>query len=147
MATSESENNPGSNVACQRTKQEIVWAKLEERRLKVEEEMENTSGKVMKEIMEKLETIKVKNSKIVVETPLPKYNGERGKFHNWRDKLLSCIKCNDWKDEGRILEIIPLALTGEAKNVFQSLSKKQKSSLDLVLASLKEVLEPNYKSY
>ena len=95
----------------------------------------------------KLKNIKVRNSEIVVETPLPKYNGERGKFHNWRDKLLSCIKCNDWKDEGRILEIIPLALTGEAKNVFQSLSKKQKSSLDLVLASLKEVLEPNYKSY
>ena len=82
-----------------------------------------------------------------IQTPLPKYDGKMGKFDDWKQGVLCCIKNNGWTDEKRILEMLPSALSGQAAKAFMALSTDEKETLNTTMASLKQALDPRCKEY
>ena len=80
------------------------------------------------------------------KTPLPKYSGKPGEFDDWKQNVTYCIKCNNWTDEQRVLDMIPSSLTGQAQRVFRGFNNKQKESLDAIFNALKDMLEPEGKA-
>ena len=82
-----------------------------------------------------------------IRAPLPKYSGKPGDFEDWKEGVLKCIKNNGWEDEKRILDMLPMALTGQAYSVFAALAAEQKTSLEAVFTSLKHSLDPGCKNH
>ena len=111
------------------------------------------TGDSLKLLSDKLEALQlahiksIESQKLSIKTPLPKYSGKAGEFDDWKQNMLLCIKNNDWKDENRILEMLPGALIGQAGRAYASLTSTQKSSLDNVFVALKQSLEPTCKAY
>ena len=107
----------------------------------------------LKLLSDKLEALQlahiksIESQKLSIKTPLPKYNGKAGEFDDWKNSLLTCIKNNDWHNEGRILEMLPGALTGQASIAFASIPEAQKTTLDSVFLALKQALEPTCKAH
>ena len=132
---------------------ERVMGKVNEQNERFREAERAATNECFSFLAEKLEAIQITQAKsleaqrMIIKTPLPKYNGKAGEFDDWKEGVLNCIKNNDWTDEKRTLEMLPSCLSGQARVVFKALSDTQKSSLDAVFAALKEALDPASKSY
>ena len=132
---------------------ENIMGKLNEQNERFREAERAAANECLSFLAEKLEAIQIIQAKsldaqrMIIKTPLPKYNGKAGEFDDWKEGVLNCIKNNDWTDERRTLEMLPSCLSGQARVVFKSLSDTQKSSLDALFAALKEALDPCSKSY
>ena len=106
----------------------------------------------LKMLSDKLEALQLAQMKSLeaqrtsIKTPLPKYAGKVGEFDDWKAGVINCIKTNDWRDEKRVLEMIPGCLTGPACRVYNSLPDARKRSLEALFAALKESLDPTCKT-
>ena len=130
-----------------------ILLKMNEAHHRYRQEDLAASRESLKEISNKFEALQLTQLKrleahhTTMRTAIPKYSGKPGDFDDWKEGVLNCIKCNDWTDEKRILEMIPAALTGQAQRVYASLNQTQKASLDILFSSLKESLDPACKSH
>ena len=75
-------------------------------------------------------------------TPLPSYDGDNLEFHDWQQEVVKCINSNGWKNEKRVLDMLPMALMGKANLVYRALTEEQKISLDSIFSCLKKALDP-----
>ena len=82
------------------------------------------------------------NSWHSTKTPLPNYDGDNLEFHDWQQEVVKCINANGWKNERRVLEMLPMALMGKANWVYRALTEEQKVSLKSVFSCLKDALDP-----
>ena len=130
-----------------------IMVKLNEMNEKFRREESEANRNSLKEIANQFEAMQITQlkrmdaQKATIKAPLPKYSGKPGDFQDWKEGVQKCIKNNGWEDEKRILDMLPMALTGQAYTVFAVLSAEQKASLDSVFASLKQSLDPNCKGH
>ena len=108
------------------------------------------SLKILSDKLEALQLTQLKSleaQRTSIKTPSPRYTGEVGEFDDWKVEVINCIKSNEWRDEKRVLEMIPGCLTGPAYKVFTSLPNAQRTSLEVILTALKESLEPACRNF
>ena len=152
MTQEESARKGGDEMGALATALGKLIVQVQEESRKDREKDREDSNKQLMLLTDKLENIQlaqIKNNesqKLSIKTPLPKYGGKPGEFHDWKLAVLNCIKLNDWRDEKRILEMLPSALTGQAARVYVSLSTTQKLTLDSAFQALKDSLEPEGKA-
>ena len=152
MAQEENANRGGDDIGALATTLGKLLIQVQVESKKDRETDREESNKQLMLLTDKLENIQlaqIKNieaQRLSIKTPLPKYAGKQGEFHDWKIAVLNCIKLNDWKDEKRILEMLPSALTGQAARVYVSLSATQKLTLDSAFQALKDSLEPQGKA-
>merc|ERR1711954_314267 len=115
-----------------------IMVKLNEMNEKFRREESEANRNSLKEIANQFEAMQITQLKrmdaqnATIKAPLPKYSGKPGDFQDWKEGVQKCIKNNGWEDEKRILDMLPMALTGQAYTVFAVLSAEQKASLDSV---------------
>ena len=152
MTQEESARKGGDEMGALATALGKLIVQVQEESRKDREKDREDSNKQLMLLTDKLENIQlaqIKNNesqKLSIKTPLPKYGGKPGEFHDWKLAVLNCIKLNYWRDEKRILEMLPSALTGQAARVYVSLSTTQKLTLDSAFQALKDSLEPEGKA-
>ena len=61
----------------------------------------------------------------------PKYYGSVHEYDQWERSLRSCIKSNNWKDESKIMELIPGCLYGQAWQTYKRLDTAEKQNLEI----------------
>ena len=107
--------------------------------------------RVLAERFEALQLAQIKSQesqRTSIEVPIPKFNGGKpSEFDEWKDAVRNCIKCNGWTDEKRIIEMLPVSLSGQAYRAYSLLTLAQKGSLEAIFAALKSQLDPKSKSY
>ena len=130
-----------------------MMVKLTELNEKFRREESEANRSSLKDITNQFQAMQLSQMKKIdaqnatIRTPLPKYSGKPGEFLDWREGVQKCIKNNGWEDEKRILDMLPMALTGQAYSVFAALAAEQKTSLESVFASLKQSLDPGCRDH
>ena len=130
-----------------------VLLKINEVHHRYRQEALEANRESLKELSSKFEALQLSQLEqleahhTTIRMPIPKYSGKPGEFEDWKESVQNCIKCNDWTDEKRILEMLPAALTGQAQRMYATLSHSQKSSLDTLFSSLRESLDQACKAY
>jgi hypothetical protein len=73
--------------------------------------------------------------------PLPKL-ANCDDFDEWREHVQQQCRANHWTDHGRVIEMIPSALNGNARRAFHLLQPDQKRDLDTMFEQLRLQLNP-----
>ena len=152
MSTEDKQKKGGDDMGTLATALGKIMIQMQEEGRKDREREREESNKNLLLLTSKLESLQhaqtsnLEAQRLSIKTPLPKYAGKQGEFHDWKLAVLNCIKLNDWREERRILEMLPSCFSGQAARVYSSFTSSQKNSLDTVFQALKESLEPEGKA-
>lgn len=131
-----------SNVALRKQELEV------HEKIRLEEKKDNSKQiKIITEQLARLEAIhqdSITTNKNMIRHPVPHFDGSN--LEEWINQIQNCKKANSWTDE-KIIEFIPLALVGQASQLFRSFSANEKLTLDNIIEGFKSRLEPKKKSY
>ena len=148
----EAEKSKGGEMSAFTTMLGKVLVQMKEEGKKDREREKEETNKSLQLLADKFESLQLAQMKtfeaqsLTIKAPLPKYCGKSGEFEEWKLGVLNCIKANNWQEESRVIEMLPIALFGDAARVFSSFTSSQKQSLDSVFEALKESLEPETKT-
>ena len=75
---------------------------------------------------------------------LPQYDGSNHDIDEWQEKIEAVTKWNRW-NPSKLIEVIPVSLSGQAKRAFDSLTEDDKQSVGAFFLSMRRKLDPQAK--